>query len=50
MSWPLMGETITMGDRLSMAYFAMTANKFTNGKKVKQFEDNWNKWLGSKYS
>ena len=50
MSWPLMGETITMGDRLSMAYFAMTADKFTNGKKVKQFEEDWNKWLGSKYS
>tara|TARA_E500000318_G_scaffold23159_1_gene23560 strand:+ start:555 stop:1814 length:1260 start_codon:yes stop_codon:yes gene_type:complete len=50
MRWPLMGETITIGDRLSMAYFAMTAKKFTNGDKVKQFESDWNDWLGSKYS
>jgi CDP-6-deoxy-D-xylo-4-hexulose-3-dehydrase len=50
LTWPLMGETITFKDRLKMAYFAMTAEKFTNGKKVKQFEEEWNKWLGSKYS
>tara|TARA_A100001015_G_C14960493_1_gene700648 strand:+ start:352 stop:1515 length:1164 start_codon:yes stop_codon:yes gene_type:complete len=50
MSWPLMGETITMSDRLKMAYFTLTAKKFTNGEKVKQFEEEWNKWLGSRHS
>ena len=49
-SWPLMGETITLSDRLKMAYFAMTAKRFTNGERVKAFEQDWNKWLGSKYS
>lgn len=49
-SWPLMGETITYGDRLKMAYFAMTAKRFTNGERVKKFESEWNDWLGSKYS
>lgn len=49
-TWPLMGETITVGDRLKMAYFALTTKKFTNGEKVKQFEYEWNEWLGSKHS
>lgn len=48
--WPLMGETITFGDRLRMAYFALTTKKFTNGERVKKFEYEWNNWLGSKYS
>lgn len=50
MRWPLMGETITMMDRIKMAYFALTTPKFTSGPKVKQFEQEWNRWLGSKYS
>ena len=50
MNWPLMGETITISDRLKMAYFTLTAKKFTNGEKVKQFEQEWNKWLGSRHS
>jgi len=50
MKWPLMGETITAGDRLKMAYFALTSPKFTNGEKVKQFEKEWSEWLGAKHS
>lgn len=49
-TWPLMGETITFMDRLKMAHFALTAKKFTNGERVKQFEAEWNLWLGSRYS
>lgn len=45
-----MGETITFQDRLKMAYFTLTTKKFTNGEKVKQFESEWNNWLGSQYS
>jgi CDP-6-deoxy-D-xylo-4-hexulose-3-dehydrase len=45
-----MGETITFGDRLKMAKFVMTTKKFTNGDKVREFESEWNKWLGSAYS
>ena len=50
MKWPLMGETITFGDRLKMAHFALTAKKFTFGEKVKKFEQEWSEWLGAKYS
>ena len=50
MRWPLMGETITLADRLKMASFIMTTTRFTNGEKVRKFEKNWNNWLGSKYS
>ena len=50
MNWPLMGETINFSDRLKMAYFSITTKRFTSGKKVKQFEHEWNKWLGSKHS
>jgi len=45
MRWPLMGETITFGDRLKMAYFALTAKRFTFGEKVKKFEAEWSDWV-----
>lgn len=48
--WPLMKESITLADRLKMAYFTLTTKKFTNGNKVKKFEEEWNSWLGSNYS
>lgn len=48
--WPLMKNNITLGDRFSLAKFVLTSDRFTNGKKVKKFENNWNEWLGSKYS
>jgi CDP-4-dehydro-6-deoxyglucose reductase, E1 len=50
MRWPLMGETITFGDRLKMAQFVLTTKKFTNGKKVYEFEKRWSEWLGCKHS
>lgn len=50
MKWPLMGETITWGDRLKMAHFCLTAKRFTYGEKVKQFEQEWSRWLGAKHS
>ena len=48
--WKLMENTITFMDRLKMAGFIMTADRFTNGDKVKKFESEWNDWLGSKHS
>jgi CDP-6-deoxy-D-xylo-4-hexulose-3-dehydrase len=48
--WPLMKDNITLPDRLNLARFVLTTDRFTNGPKVKEFEENWNKWLGSKYS
>jgi len=48
--WPLMKETITFGDRLKLAKFVLTTKQFTNGAKVKQFEQKWSEWIGSKHS
>lgn len=50
MKWSLMEDAITKSDRLRMASFCLTADKFTNGDKVKELEDAWNSWLGSKHS
>jgi CDP-6-deoxy-D-xylo-4-hexulose-3-dehydrase len=33
-----------------MVKFILTTNRFTNGPKVRKFEQEWNNWLGSKYS
>jgi CDP-6-deoxy-D-xylo-4-hexulose-3-dehydrase len=50
MKWPLMVNNITFSDRLKLAKFVLTSNRFTNGKKVREFEKEWSNWLGSKYS
>ena len=48
--WPLMKNNITFGDRFNLAKFVLTSDRFTNGKMVRKFEDEWSKWLGAKYS
>jgi CDP-6-deoxy-D-xylo-4-hexulose-3-dehydrase len=48
--WPLMKNSISFGDRLKLAKFILTSDKFTQGPKVKKFEDAWSKWLGCKHS
>ena len=48
--WPLMKNNITIADRLKLAKFVLFSDRFTNGKKVREFESKWNEWLGSKYS
>lgn len=45
-----MKDTITWSDKLKMIKFILTTKKFTNGEKVKKFEQEWNQWLDSKYS
>jgi CDP-6-deoxy-D-xylo-4-hexulose-3-dehydrase len=40
-----MGETITFTDRLKMAWFMLTAKKFTFGERVKKFEKEWSEWI-----
>ena len=50
MNWKLMDDAITFGDRLKLAKFALTTNKFTNGEKVIELERAWNQWLGSKHT
>ena len=48
--WSLMKNNITLSDRLKLAKFVLTSDRFTNGKKVREFEKEWSNWLGSKYS
>jgi CDP-6-deoxy-D-xylo-4-hexulose-3-dehydrase len=48
--WPLMKDNMTLSDRVRLAKFCMTSDRFTNGPKVKQFESLWSEWIGSKYS
>jgi CDP-6-deoxy-D-xylo-4-hexulose-3-dehydrase len=48
--WPLINDNITQKDREVMADFCLKGNRFTNGEKVKEFEQEWSKWLGVKHS
>ena len=50
MFWPLMKNSITYSDRLKMSWFILTTGRFTNSKKVRDFELEWSKWLGIKRS
>ena len=49
-SWPLINDNISVQDKKVMADFILNTNRFTNGPKVKMFEEEWSKWLGVKYS
>lgn len=45
-----MKNTISFGDRLNLAKFVLTSDKFTQGQKVEEFEKKWSEWLGCRYS
>ena len=45
-----MKDNLTLSDRVKMASFCLSSNRFTNGPKVRQFESKWSEWLGSKHS
>ena len=48
--WPLMKNSISLWDRVQLAKFVLTSDKFTQGENVERFEKEWSKWLGCKYS
>ncbi len=50
MFWPLMKDCITADDKQCMVDFILNTSRFTNGPKVREFEEAWSKWLGCKYS
>ena len=50
MWWPLMDTAITESDKKSLIDFISSTDRYTCGKKVKEFEDAWSKWLDCKYS
>jgi len=50
MFWPLMKDCITEHDKRRMIDFISTADRFTNGPQVREFEKQWSEWLGCKHS
>lgn len=50
MKWQLMENAVSFSDKLKLVKFILSNDKFTNGEKVKELENSWNNWLGSKYS
>lgn len=47
---PLMSNNINQSDIDALIQFLQTSDRFTNGPKVREFEDAWAKWLGVKHS
>lgn len=50
MFWPLMKDAITEDQRAKLCEFIMSTTRYTCGKKVLEFEEEWSKWLGAKHS
>lgn len=48
--FPLINDNITQSDKKVISDFVLSTNRFTNGPKVKEFEQAWSDWLGVKYS
>jgi CDP-6-deoxy-D-xylo-4-hexulose-3-dehydrase len=50
-SWPLMKNNISREDlNAIISYLSLDDPKLTHGPKVKEFEEQWSKWLGVKFS
>lgn len=50
MRWLLMDNAVSFSEKLNLAKFILTSNRYTNGPKVREFEATWNNWLGSKHT
>jgi CDP-6-deoxy-D-xylo-4-hexulose-3-dehydrase len=48
--WPLINDNINQSDRQVLSDFCLSGKRFTNGEKVKEFEQIWSEWLGTKHS
>jgi CDP-6-deoxy-D-xylo-4-hexulose-3-dehydrase len=48
--WPLINNNISKDDKKALSNFILTTDRFTNGPKVREFEEEWSKWLGVEYS
>lgn len=49
-NWPLINDNITNDDKKILSDFVLNSNRFTNGPKVKEFENLWSDWLGVNHS
>lgn len=50
MRWNLMDNAVTESDKLDLVRFILNSDRYTNGPKVREFEQEWSKWLGAKHS
>ena len=50
LEWGLINDNISSIDKEILSNFILNSNRFTNGPKVREFENVWSKWLGVKYS
>jgi CDP-6-deoxy-D-xylo-4-hexulose-3-dehydrase len=50
MRWPLMQNNISILDKLKLCHFLLTSDRYTNGPKVREFEQAWSDWIGCKHS
>ncbi|KHD38319.1 CDP-4-keto-6-deoxy-D-glucose-3-dehydrase [Clostridium acetobutylicum] len=50
MKWKLQENALVKEEIESLAEFIKTADRLTQGSKVKEFEAEWSKWQGCKYS
>ena len=48
--WKLMEDAIGEKEKGALIDFIRESNRFTNGPKVREFEEAWSKWLGVKHS
>lgn len=48
--WPLMKNAVTWSDKYEMIKFLLTSDRYTNGPRVREFEDQWAQWVGSKHA
>jgi CDP-6-deoxy-D-xylo-4-hexulose-3-dehydrase len=49
--WQLINDSITDSDKKALTDFINTPNqRFTQGEKVREFEEEWSKWEGVRYS
>ena len=48
--WPLMKNAITEADKKALVDFIINSERWTNGPVVREFEQEWAKWVGSKHA
>ena len=50
LDWPLMKNSINADQKNVMVEFIKGTDRFTNGEKVKKFEEQWAAWEGTNYA
>ena len=50
MYWPLQENVLKLTERKKLSNFVLKTNRFTQFEQVKEFENQYSKWQGCKYS